>query len=88
MEKSGVSPNNPQVILKFLEKCNSQPSAPGLQWTQENWHSPQTVVAFMQALRAEAKLHSAKGKSVICTISRAALVAALEQKEQQTQAEM
>ena len=51
---------------------------PGEDWALDDWANLQNVVDQVTSLQAEAKVRSGKGKSIVCAILGASLVAAIE----------
>ncbi|XP_055654992.1 uncharacterized protein LOC129784051 [Falco peregrinus] len=66
------------MFYTFLVKYGARPSVPGEDWARDNGANLQNVVDRVTSLQTEAKVRSGKGKSIVCAILGASLVAAIE----------
>uniref|UniRef100_A0A8C5TRN6 Uncharacterized protein n=1 Tax=Malurus cyaneus samueli TaxID=2593467 RepID=A0A8C5TRN6_9PASS len=71
----------------FLEAFKARPSLTGLEWAAEHWHSVQSVVDRITALRLKAKSKPREGKAVVCAVLGAALASAVRERAARTHRE-
>ena len=71
-------PTGREVLYNFLEKHNTRLLVPGDDWAQNNWYNLQSVTDRISTFRKDARLRPGKGKSIICAVFGASLVAAVE----------
>ncbi|XP_074682581.1 uncharacterized protein LOC141924255 [Strix aluco] len=71
-------------LYDLLEAHRSRPSVQGLDWARKHWFQVQSVVDRIRVLQKEAKVKKGKGKSIICAVLGASLVAAMEEKKEKS----
>ncbi|GAB0204356.1 hypothetical protein GRJ2_002901200 [Grus japonensis] len=81
MSDDRTVPLGREVLFDFLEKHRAQPSVPGVDWAQGNWHNLQSVVDRMGALHKDARLRAGKGKAIICAVLGASLAATVKARD-------
>uniref|UniRef100_A0A8D0ET68 Uncharacterized protein n=1 Tax=Strix occidentalis caurina TaxID=311401 RepID=A0A8D0ET68_STROC len=71
-------------LYDLLEAHRSRPSVQGLDWGRKHWFQVQSVVDRIRVLQKEAKVKKGKGKSIICAVLGASLVAAMEERKEKS----
>ncbi|KAK4829694.1 hypothetical protein QYF61_006069 [Mycteria americana] len=68
------------LLIELLKTCNSCPTPRGQNWAEKNWQSPSTVAEQIKVLAKENRARPGKGKTVVCGVLGAALMAAQKDK--------
>uniref|UniRef100_A0A8D0FNC9 Uncharacterized protein n=1 Tax=Strix occidentalis caurina TaxID=311401 RepID=A0A8D0FNC9_STROC len=71
-------------LYDLLEAHWSRPSVQGLDCVRKHWFQVQSVVDRIRVLQKEAKVKKGKGKSIICAVLGASLVAAMEERKEKS----
>lgn len=53
MNDNDITPLGKEVLFDFLGEHKVQPSVPGVDWAQGNWHNLQSIVDRMVALQKD-----------------------------------